>query len=92
MKSDATEPTFGPRPASIRRSIPRMYASAAARYCSRENKSVTLTGTPLKIVSSMAGSPSGVPGILMKRLGRNAFAQSSGGLFDAPGSIVGKKR
>ena len=74
MKSDATEPTFVPRPASIRRSIPRMYATAAAMYCSRENRSVTLTGTPAKTVSSMAGSPSRVPGILMKRLGRFALA------------------
>jgi hypothetical protein len=35
---------------------------------------VTLTGTPLKIASSIAGAPSFVPGILMKRLGRAAAA------------------
>ena len=45
------------RPAAMRRSMPRMYASAAARYCSRENSSVTLIGTPAKIDSSMAGMP-----------------------------------
>ena len=72
--SEATEPTLGLRPAAIRRSTPRRYASAAAIYCSRENKSVTLMGTPAKIASSMAGRPSGVPGILMKRLGRPARA------------------
>ena len=69
MKSEATEATAGFRPAAIRRSTPRRYASAAATYCSREKSSVTLTGTPAKIASSMAGSPSAVPGILMKRLG-----------------------
>ena len=71
-KIDATEPTFGSSPAAIRRSMPRIYASAAARYCSRENSSVTFTGTPAKIDSSIAGTPSGVPGILMNRLGRCA--------------------
>ena len=43
---------------------------AAATYCSREKSSVTLIGTPAKIDSSIAGMPSGVPGILMKRFGR----------------------
>ena len=52
-------------------------ASAAARYCSRENRSVTLIGMPAKIASSMAGRPSLVPGILMNRLGRPARAYSS---------------
>ena len=61
----------------MRRSMPRRYASAAARYCSRENSSVTLIGTPAKIASSIAGSPSFVPGILMKRLRRPARAWSS---------------
>ena len=32
----------------MRRSMPRRYASAAARYCSRENNRVTLIGTPGK--------------------------------------------
>ncbi len=77
MNTDATEPTWGSRPASMRRSMPRRNASAAARYCSRENRSVTLTGTPAKIASSMAGRPSLVPGILMKRFGRPARACSS---------------
>ena len=72
MKTEATEPTSGFSPASMRRSMPRRYASAAATYCSREKSSVTLIGTPAKIASSMAGSPSGVPGILMKRFGRPA--------------------
>ena len=61
----------------MRRSIPRKYASAAARYCSRENSSVTLIGTPAKIASSMAGRPSLVPGILMNRLGRPPGRASS---------------
>ena len=53
----------------MRRSTPRRYASAAATYCSRENNSVTLIGTPAKIAASIAGNPSTVPGILMKRFG-----------------------
>jgi hypothetical protein len=77
MNTEATEPTSGLSPASIRRSMPRRNASADARYCSRENRRVTLTGTPAKIASSMAGSPSRVPGILMKRLGRPARACKS---------------
>ena len=72
--SDATEATSGRSPAAIRRSIPRKRASAAARYCSRENNSVTFTGIPAKVASSIAGTPSRVPGILMKRLGRAARA------------------
>src|SRR5665213_106040 len=71
---DATEPTSGFSPAEMRRSMPRRYASAAATYCAPENSRVTLTGTPAKIASSMAGRPSLVPGILMKRLGRSARA------------------
>ena len=62
MNSEATEPTSGFSPAAMRRSMPRRYASAAATYCSRENRSVTLIGTPAKIASSMAGTPSGCPG------------------------------
>ena len=38
---------------------------------------MTFTGTPAKMASSMAGMPSGVPGILMNRLGRPARACSS---------------
>jgi hypothetical protein len=55
-------------PASIRRSIPRRYASAAARYCSVEKSRVTLIGIPAKIDSSMAVSPASVPGILTNTL------------------------
>ena len=77
MNTEATEPTSGLSPASMRRSMPRRYASAAATYCSRENSSVTLIGTPAKIASSMAGRPSLVPGILMNRLGRPARACKS---------------
>ena len=76
MNSEATDQTRGLRPAARLRSIPRKYASAAARYCSRENRSVTLIGTPAKMASSMAGMPCGVPGILMKKLGRPASAYS----------------
>ena len=72
INSEATEATLGFSPASIRRSTPRNQAAAAAKYCSRENSSVTLTGTPAKMASSMAGSPAGVPGILMNRFGRPA--------------------
>ena len=36
-----------------------------------------MTGTPAKIASSIAGTPSLVPGILMKRFGRAARAESS---------------
>ena len=61
----------------MRRSMPRRNASAAARYCSRENRSVTFTGIPAKMASSMAGRPSFVPGILMNRFGRPARACKS---------------
>ena len=57
--------------------MPRMNASAAARYCSGENRSVTLIGMPAKMASSIAGSPSLVPGILMRRFGLPARACSS---------------
>src|SRR6266404_1954477 len=73
-KTEATEPTSGLRPTATRRSMPRRKAPAAARYCRSEKRSVTLTGMPAKIASSMAGSPSFVPGILMRRLGRKARA------------------
>ena len=74
MNTEATDPTSGWSPAATRRSMPRKNASAAARYCSREKRSVTLIGMPAKIASSMAGSPSLVPGILMRRFGRPARA------------------
>src|SRR5258708_6129889 len=48
MKIDATDGTSGFNPASVRRSMPRMNALAAARYWSSENSSVTLIGTPRK--------------------------------------------
>ncbi len=77
MKTEATEPTTGFSPASMRRSTPRRNASAAATYCSREKSSVTLIGTPAKMASSMAGRPSFVPGILMKRFLRAARPERS---------------
>ena len=77
MKTEATEPTTGFNPASMRRSTPRRKASAAATYCSREKSSVTLIGTPAKMDSSMAGRPSFVPGILMKRFLRAARDERS---------------
>ncbi len=49
MNTEATEPTPGFSPASMRRSMPRRNASAAATYCSRENSSVTLIGMPAKM-------------------------------------------
>src|SRR6266581_6418894 len=76
MNTDATEPTLGSSPSSIRRSTPRKKASAAAWYWPAENSSVTLTGTPDAMASSMAGSPSGVPGILMSRLGGPVLADA----------------
>ena len=62
MKTEATEPTTGFCRASIRLSMPRMNASAAATYWSAEKSRVTLTGTPAAIASSMAGRPSLCPG------------------------------
>ena len=72
MNSDATESMRGSSPASMRRSMPRSQASAAASYWAQENSSVTFTGTPAKMASSIAGSPSGVPGIFTNRFGRSA--------------------
>ena len=91
MNIEATEPTSGFSPAAIRRSTPRRYASAAATYCSRENSKVTLIGTPAKIASSMAGRPSLVPGILMKRLGRPARAWRALGRGEGAGRVVGQQ-
>ena len=47
------------------------------RYCSRPKISVTLTEMPAAMVSVMAGQPSLVPGILMRRLGWSTIRQSS---------------
>jgi ABC-type lipoprotein release transport system permease subunit len=38
-----------------------MYASADAKYCSQEKRSVTLMATPFAIDSSIAGTPSVIP-------------------------------
>ena len=48
-----------------------MYASATSRWRSSEKISVTLTGMPLAIVSSIAGRPSLVAGILISTFGRS---------------------
>src|SRR5215467_17 len=48
MKSDATDVMSGCKPASMRRSMPRMKAFAAATYWSSEKRSVTLIGTPAR--------------------------------------------
>ncbi len=58
----------------MRRSMPRMNASAEARYCWVENSSVTLIGMPWKMHSSIAVVPALVPGILMNRLLMSAMA------------------
>ena len=92
MNTDATEETFGSSPASIRRSIPRIYASAVARYCSRENSSVTFTGTPAKVASSIAGSPCSVPGILMNTFSRPARCMQVGRGAHAAGGVIGEQR
>ena len=63
--SEATDSTLGDRPASRRRSMPRVYASADASVWRGENSSVTLIGTPAKIDASIEGLPWSVPGILM---------------------------
>ena len=91
MNIEATEPTAGFSPAAMRRSMPRRYASAAATYCARENSSVTLIGTPAKIASSMAGRPSLVPGILMKRLGRSGAGVKFLGRGEGAGRVVGQQ-
>jgi hypothetical protein len=52
---------------------------------------VTFTGTPAKIVSSMARMPAPVPGILMKRLGRCASMKSRGA-GDGAGGVVRQQR
>ena len=61
----------------MRRSMPVIHASAAARWCSLEKSSVTFTGIPWWIASVIAGSPSFVPGILMKTFGRSMRVASS---------------
>lgn len=71
-KNDATKATvFRSPPSSRGRRKPRMYASAACRWRWSENSSVTFTGIPAAIVSSITGRPASVPGILTKRLGRS---------------------
>jgi hypothetical protein len=47
------------------------YLAAAEAYLRgvEDVSSVTLIGTPAKVAASIAGNPSAVPGILMKRLG-----------------------
>ena len=47
-------------------------------YLESEKSSVTLTLIPAAIVSSIAGTPSAVPGILMKMLGRSMRRKKSG--------------
>ena len=51
-----------------------MYASATSRWRSSEKISVTLTGMPAAIVSSIAGRPAGVAGIFTSRFGRSTSA------------------
>ena len=60
--------------------------------CSRQNSNVTLTGTPAKIASSIAGRPSVVPGILMNRFGCCARACSSLAAAMVRSGIVGQQR
>ncbi len=50
-----------------------MWPCAAATYCSGENSKATSTGIPSKMTSSMARTPSGVPGIRTKRLAKAAL-------------------
>ena len=77
-KNDATDATLrGSPPPSRSRSRPRRYASATAAYRFTEKISVTFTGTPEAIVSSTAGSPSFVPGILIITFGRPTASNSS---------------
>ena len=53
---------------------------------------MTLTGTPAKIAASMAGSPSVVPGILMKRLGLPPRWWRSRAAASVRLRVVGEKR
>ena len=69
-KKLATERTSIDSPVSRRRSSPRMYASATSSYADTANRSVTFTLMPSKTACSIAGTPAGVPGILMKTFGR----------------------
>ena len=55
-----------------------MYASWMSSYFESEKSSVTLTLIPAAIVSSIAGTPSAVPGILMKMFGRPMRPKKSG--------------
>ena len=83
-KKLATEWTSSASPASLRRSMPRMYASAIAVYASTEKSSVTLTLIPSAIACSIAGTPSSVPGILTNRFGRSTRFQRSRAWFSVP--------
>ena len=74
-KNEATELTFNSRPSARRRSKARKYASATFSYAATENSSVTLTLIPSYIACSIAGTPSGVPGILIITLARSTRCQ-----------------
>ena len=77
-KNDATDATLrGSPPPSSSRSRPRRYASATASYRLTEKMSVMFTGIPEAIISSTAGSPSFVPGILIITFGRPTASNSS---------------
>jgi hypothetical protein len=72
-----TSPTFAPIRSSselhetTKASAPFTWSSCPKpRYCAGENNRITLTGTPAKIVSSIAARPSPVPRISIDRLGR----------------------
>src|SRR5262249_40350768 len=87
-KTEATDGTCAFNRAATRRSIPRMYASAVARYCSREKRSVTLIGTPAKVGSSIAGIPALVPGNLDEEVRTACLRVEGFGLRKGPGGIV----
>ena len=53
-----------------------MYASATFSYAATENSSVTLTLIPSYNACSIAGTPSGVPGILIITFGRSTRFQN----------------
>jgi hypothetical protein len=75
-KKLATELTSSGNPSFCRRSSALMYASATFSYAATENSSVTFTLIPSYSACSMAGTPSGVPGILIITLARSTRCQN----------------
>jgi len=70
-----------------------MYASAAATYCSREEEQRYVDRHPAEdSISSIAGTPSRVPGILMKRFGPRPARVAVPSPPPRPRRVVGERR